>query len=55
MEQNQKNCTKMINDDIAVQVLDALREKTVHTQTQAKELTKKFKALVGDIEEVHKV
>jgi uncharacterized coiled-coil DUF342 family protein len=55
MAQTQAECTEMINDEIAVQVLDALREKTVQAQTQAKELTEKFQALAGEIEEVHKV
>jgi hypothetical protein len=35
----------MINEEIAAQVLDALRENTAYSQTQAKELTKKFQAL----------
>jgi uncharacterized coiled-coil DUF342 family protein len=55
MAQTQAECTEMINDEIAVQVLDALREKTVQAQTQAKELTEKFQALAGEIEEAHKV
>jgi hypothetical protein len=45
----------MINDEIVVQVLDALREKTTQAQMQAKELTYKFQALAGEIEEAHKV
>jgi hypothetical protein len=40
----------MINDEIAVQVLDTLREKTTQAQMQEKELTKKFQALAGEIE-----
>jgi hypothetical protein len=45
----------MISDEIAVQVLDALREKTEQAQAQAKELTKKFHPLTGEIGEAHKV
>jgi hypothetical protein len=32
----------MINDEIAVDVLDTLKEKTTQAQTQVKELTEKF-------------
>jgi hypothetical protein len=39
MAQTQAECAEMINDEIAVQVLDTLREKIVHAQTQEKELT----------------
>jgi hypothetical protein len=55
MAQTQVECVEMINDEIAVQVLGALREKTVQAHTQAKELTEKFQALAGDTEEAHKV
>jgi hypothetical protein len=55
MAQTQEECAEMINDEIAVQVLDALREKTTQAQMQEKELTEKFQALAGEIEEVHKV
>jgi predicted nucleic acid-binding Zn-ribbon protein len=55
MAQTQAECAGMINDEIAVQVLDALKEKTVQAQTQAKELTEKFQVIAGEIEEAHKV
>jgi hypothetical protein len=55
MKQTQVECTEMITDEITVQVLDALRENTTQAQMQEKELIEKFQALVGDIEEVHKV
>ena len=55
MAQTQVECAEMIDDKIVVQVLDALREKTVQAQMQAKKLTKKFQALAGEIEEAHKV
>jgi hypothetical protein len=35
MAQTQEECAGMVNDDIAVQVLDALKEKTKQAQTQA--------------------
>jgi hypothetical protein len=47
MAQTQAECAEMINEEITVQVLDALREKTVQAQTQAKELTEKFQTLAG--------
>jgi hypothetical protein len=43
----------MINEEITTQVLDALREKIVQVQTQARELTNKFHTLTGAVEEVH--
>jgi hypothetical protein len=55
MAQTQVECVEMINDEIVVQVLDTLKEKTMQAQTQAKELTEKFQALAGEIEEAHKV
>jgi len=55
MEQSQAECVDMINDEITVQVMDPLREKTVQAQTQAKELTEKFQDLPGETEEAHKV
>jgi predicted nucleic acid-binding Zn-ribbon protein len=45
MAQTQAECAKMVNDEIAVQVLDALKEKTAQTQTQATELMEKFQAI----------
>jgi hypothetical protein len=55
MVQTQEEFAKMINEDITAQVMDALREKTVQAQTQAKELREKFQTLAGAIEEAHKV
>jgi uncharacterized coiled-coil protein SlyX len=37
-----------------VQVLDGLKEMIVQDQTQAKQLTDTFQALIGDFEEAHK-
>jgi hypothetical protein len=54
MAQTQAECVEMINNKIAMQVLDTLREKTMQAQTQAKELIAKFHALTGAVEEVHK-
>jgi hypothetical protein len=54
MAQTQAECADMISDEIAVQVLDALREKTMKAQTRAKELTEKFQDLAREIEEAHK-
>ena len=55
MARTQVECGDMISDEIASQALDTLREKIVQAQTKANEPTKKFHALAGAIEEVHKV
>jgi hypothetical protein len=55
MAQTQAECAGMVSDEIAVQVLDALKEKTVQAQMQATELTKKFQAIAGEIDEAHQV
>jgi hypothetical protein len=55
MAQTQAECAGMIIDEIAVQVLDTLKEKTVQAQMQEKELTEKFQEIAGEIEEAHKV
>jgi hypothetical protein len=44
----------MINEDIIMQGLDTLREKTAQAQTKARELTNKFHTLVRAIEEPYK-
>jgi hypothetical protein len=55
MAQNQAECAGMVNDDVAVQVLDTLKENTAQEQTQEKELNNKFQAITEEIDEVHKV
>jgi hypothetical protein len=35
MAQTQVECARLVNDEIAMQVLDALKEKTIQAQTQA--------------------
>jgi hypothetical protein len=54
MTQTQAECERMVSDQIAVQVLDALKEKTAQAQTQAMELTNKFQVIARDIDEAHK-
>jgi hypothetical protein len=54
MAQTQVECAKMINEDITVQVLDALKENSAQVQTKSRELTYKFHTLAGVVEEVHK-
>jgi hypothetical protein len=44
----------MIREDITMQMLDALKEKTARAQTQGRELTEKFHNLAGVFEEAHK-
>jgi hypothetical protein len=55
MAQTQAECATMINEDITVKVLDALKEKTVQAQTQENELTEKFQTLKGEFGKAHKV
>jgi hypothetical protein len=45
----------MINDEIVVQVMDALKEKTVQAQTQENDITENFQAIAGEIDKAHKV
>jgi hypothetical protein len=54
MTQTQEECARIINDDIAVQTEDALKEKTTQAQTQAAELKEKLHAITKDIDEAHK-
>jgi hypothetical protein len=43
----------MVSDEIAVQVLDALKEKTVQAQMQEMELTEKFQVIAREIDKAH--
>jgi hypothetical protein len=54
MAQTQAECARMISNNIAVQVLEALKGKTTHAQTQGKELTKNFQEITGEIDEAHR-
>jgi hypothetical protein len=54
MAQTQEECARMVNDEIAVQILDALKEKTVQAQTQATELMEKFQVITREIDEAHR-
>jgi hypothetical protein len=47
--QTQEECVELINDKIAVQIVDTLKEKTVQAQTQAAELKEKFQVITKDI------
>jgi peptidoglycan hydrolase CwlO-like protein len=52
--QTQAECVELISDEIAVQIVDTLKEKTAQAQTQATELKEKFQAITKEIEEAHK-
>jgi predicted nucleic acid-binding Zn-ribbon protein len=52
--QTQAECAELISDEIAVQIVDTLKEKTAQVQTQATELKEKFQAITKEIEEAHK-
>jgi hypothetical protein len=50
--QIQVECVELISEEIAVQIVDTLKEKTVQAQTQAKKLKEKFQAITKEREEV---
>jgi peptidoglycan hydrolase CwlO-like protein len=52
--QTQAECVELISDEIAVQTVDTLKEKTAQAQTQATELKEKFQAITKEIEGAHK-
>jgi uncharacterized coiled-coil DUF342 family protein len=52
--QTQEECVELVSDEVAVQIVDTLKEKTVQAQTQATELKEKFQAITKEIEEAHK-
>jgi predicted nucleic acid-binding Zn-ribbon protein len=54
MAQTQAECTGLISDEIAVQTVDTLKEKTMQAQTQAVELKEKFQAITREIDKAHK-
>jgi ppGpp synthetase/RelA/SpoT-type nucleotidyltranferase len=45
---------ELINNKIAAQIVDTLKEKTVQAQTQATKLKEKFQEITKEIEEAHK-
>jgi uncharacterized protein YlxP (DUF503 family) len=53
MAQTKAKCAKMVNDEIAVQVLDALKEKTAQAQMHATKLMEKFQVSTREIDETH--
>jgi hypothetical protein len=53
MAQTQAEYGRMVNNDIAVQVLDTLKEKTAEAQSQEMELKEKFQAITREIDEAH--
>jgi hypothetical protein len=54
MTQTQKDCVGLISDEIAVHIVDTLKEKTTQAHTQKKNLKEKFQAIDREIEEAHK-
>jgi hypothetical protein len=53
MAQAQVECARMVSDEIAVKVLDALKENTAQDQTQETKLRKKFQVNAREIDEAH--
>jgi hypothetical protein len=54
MSKTQAKSARMVNDEIAVQILDALKEKTVHYQKQEMKIMEKFQAITWDNDEAHR-
>jgi chromosome segregation ATPase len=52
--QTQEECAGLISDEVAVQVVDTIKEKTAQAQTQAAELKEKFQTITKEIEEAQK-
>jgi hypothetical protein len=52
--QTQAKCMELISEEIAVQIVDTLKERTTQVQTQATTLKEKFQEITKDIEEAQK-
>jgi hypothetical protein len=54
MEQTHTECAGLINNEIAVQTVDTLKEKNAQAQMQAVKLREKFQAITREVDEAHK-
>jgi hypothetical protein len=52
--QTQEECAGLLSDEVAVQVVDTIKEKTVQALTQATRLKEKFQMITKEIEEAQK-
>jgi hypothetical protein len=54
MAQTQAECTGLLSDEVVVQVVDTIKEKTVQALTKAVELREKFQMITEEIEAAQK-
>jgi hypothetical protein len=52
--QTQAECAGLLSDEVAVQVVDTIKEKTAQALTKATELKEKFQTITKEIEEAQK-
>ena len=52
--QTHAKCAGLITNEVVVQVVDTIKEKTVQAQTQATQLKEKFQTITKEIEEAQK-
>jgi hypothetical protein len=52
--QTQTECAGLLSDEVAVQVVDTIKEKTAQALTKAAELKEKFQTITKEIEEAQK-
>jgi peptidoglycan hydrolase CwlO-like protein len=52
--QTQAECAGLLSDEVAVQVVDTIKEKTMQALTKATELKEKFQTITEEIEAAQK-
>ena len=52
--QTQVECVGLLSDEVAVQVVDTIKDKTVQALTQTTELEEKFQTITKEIEKAQK-
>jgi hypothetical protein len=52
--QTQTECAGLLSNEVAVQVVDTIKEKTAQALTKVAELKKKFQTITKEIEEAQK-
>jgi hypothetical protein len=54
MAQTQEECAGLLSDELAVQVVDTIKERTAQAMTKATELREKFQMITEEIEVAQK-
>jgi peptidoglycan hydrolase CwlO-like protein len=54
MAQTQAECAGLLSDEVAVQVVDTIKERTTQALTKAAELREKFQTITEEIEAAQK-